>query len=471
LQGSRYKTIFIILDLGIAIRNILRTNVLKVLREQKDVRIVIFTPITDESFREEIGGDNVFIERLPEWRPNLLVKSARFLRRLLWAEKTNLFTYRNKLERKEGRFVTWLAASLISWLGMRNRLDRVLAFIEEIELKCTPDLERETFDRYQPDLLFYTISYNRERALELTARKRKTKAIAFVHSWDNPTSKGPFLVFPDRVIVWNEILRDEVVRLHNFPREHVHVSGIPQFDIYVEKKDFVSKRDFFTKWGLDPKKRLLTYATGSFGMLPDEAEVVEQVYHAVQGDALVEPCQLLVRLHPSARYECYQKLEKFPHLVIQRPGRRGSTRDTWNPTTKDMYDLAELMNYSDVVVNTASTITIDAACFDTPVVNVAFDGHQEKPYMRSCKRYYDFEHYRNVVGTGGVRIAHSVQELIEFVNMYLQDRRTDQAGRERIRREQCWKLDGQSGRRVAEYILSYLDENHSQPDRLFRESF
>jgi hypothetical protein len=460
LQGSRYKTIFIILDLGIAIRNILRTNVFKVLREQKDVRIVIFTPITDESFREEIGGDNVFIERLPEWRPNLLVKGARFLRKLLWAEKTNLFTYRNKMERKEGRFVNWLAANLVTWFGMRNRLDRVVAFIEAMELKYTPDLERETFNRYQPDLIFYTTLYSRRPALELVARKRSTKTIAFVHSWDNPTSKGPFTVSPDRAIVWNSQLRDELLKLHNFPSGRVYISGVPQFDIYVNKGRFLSREDFFEKWQLDPGRKLLTYTTGSFAMLPDEPEVVEQFYHAVEGNAFVEPCQLLVRPHPKDKYECYQRFEKLPHLVIQRPGRTGSTRDTWNPTTEDMYDLAELMNYSDVVVNTASTITIDAACFDTPVVNVAFDGHQNKPYNGSCRRYYDYEHYRNIVGTGGFRIAYSIEDLIHYVNMYLQNRSIDQEGRERIRREQCWKLDGQSGRRVAEYILSYLNEDH-----------
>ena len=64
------KTIFIIVDSGTAIRNLLRTSVLKTLKDQKKLRIVIFSPITDKVFLEEMESPGVIIEQNPvQWIP------------------------------------------------------------------------------------------------------------------------------------------------------------------------------------------------------------------------------------------------------------------------------------------------------------------------------------------------------------------------------------------------------------------
>ena len=174
--------------------------------------------------------------------------------------------------------------------------------------------------------------------------------------------------------------------------------------------------------------------------------------------AFQHPCQLLVRLHPKDLYDVYERFENQPDLVIQLPGRRAKTNDSWNPTAEDMYGLAELMCYSDVVVNIASTTTIDAAAFDTPIVNVAFDGYEEKAYEQSCRRYYEYEHYKRVVQTGGFRISYNIKELISHIQSYLDDPTMDAAGRARIREEQSFRMDGKAGKRIAEDLIKFLGD-------------
>ena len=41
--------------------------------------------------------------------------------------------------------------------------------------------------------------------------------------------------------------------------------------------------------------------------------------------------------------------------------------------------LGDTLYHADVVVNVASTITIEACIFDTPVVNINFDGAGREP--------------------------------------------------------------------------------------------
>ncbi len=452
------KTIFIILDSGTAIRNILRTNVFNVLKDQQDLRIVIFSPIVDNDFKKEFSAENVFIEHVPKWKLNLIVKSLRSLKKDLWADRANLFTFKQKREKKEGRFLRRFVLRLLMDKASNKDSKSYIRFLEKLELFFTPALADHFFEKYKPDLIFYTTIYSKDLSIEIAAQKRGIKTLCFIQSWDNPTSKGPFPVKPDRVVVWNKILKDEVVSYHDFTEDTAFISGIPQFDIYADKANFLPKNEFFKKWGLDIERKLITYTTGTPGTAPFDYEVVGMLYDALQKNAFIFPSQLLVRLHPKDKYEYYKRFENKPHIVIQMPGRAAKTNDSWNPSREDMYGLAELMCYSDVVINVASTITIDAVAFDTPVVNVAFDGHKTKPYKDSCKRYYDYDHYKNIVKTGGAKIAYSMEELINHTNLYLKNPSIDADGRRAIREEQCWKLDGNSGRRIAEYILQYLNE-------------
>jgi hypothetical protein len=453
---DQLKTIFIVVDSGMSIRNILRTDAYKVLRACKNLRVVIFSPLMDDDFRKEVGGENVYLEPLQKWKAGPVVKSLRSFRKDVWSEKHEVVRFREKRASRKGRIGRAVVYNLFLRDKGPDRVERALEKIEHWEAKFTPLLATSYFQKYKPDLVFYTTIYSKDLSVEIAAKQHGVKSCAFIVSWDNPTTKGPFPVRPDRAIIWNNVMRDELLRYHDFSPEHLFVSGPPQFDIYTDPAPYASREEFFRKWGLDPGKRLITYTTGTPGMLPFEHETVELLYGKMMAGVFKEPCQLMVRLHPKDIYDVYKRFENMPGLVLQTAGRRGRTNDSWNPTQEDMYGLAETMTYSDVVVNVASTITIDAACFDTPVVNVAFDGFSAKPYEKSCKRYYNFNHYKKIVETGGITIAESIDQTVEQIQRYLDNPKLEAEGRARIRDEQCYKLDGHSGERIGRYLIELL---------------
>jgi len=451
------KTLFIILDAGTAIRNILRTDVFRCLKEEKWLRIVIFSPITDAEFKTEFESGNVIVEPVQFWKPNSLVKMLRSLRKDFWIRQFELARFKEKRTKKT-RWLTNFATALFLRKATPQKVRDRVSQLQRWEDALTPSLGEKYFEQYKPDLVFYATIYSRDLCLEVGAKQRGIKTAAFILSWDNPTTKGPFPVRPDRVVLWNDILRQELMTYHHFESSELCVAGVPQFDIYTDRSPYQTRADFLKKWMLDPAKKLITYTTGTPGTAPFDHEIVHLLYQKMQSGAFKQPCQLLVRLHPKDVIDVYKDLENKTDLVIQLPGRRAKTNDSWNPTREDMYGLAELMSYSDVVVNIASTITIDAAAFDTPIVNVAFDGFKPKPLDQSCRRYYDYEHYKRLVQTGGFKISYSIDDLVKHIQEYLNDPSLDSAGRARIREEQCWKLDGQAGRRIAEFLLDFIRE-------------
>jgi len=116
------------------------------------------------------------------------------------------------------------------------------------------------------------------------------------------------------------------------------------------------------------------------------------------------------------------------------------------------------MDHSDVVLNVASTISIEASIFDTPIVNIAFDQDdaEARPFLTSPLRYYSYTHYQQIVRAGAVRIAKTAREMLDEVNAYLVDPSRDAAGRKRVVAEQCEFTDGRSAERLAGVIAREL---------------
>ena len=107
----------------------------------------------------------------------------------------------------------------------------------------------------------------------------------------------------------------------------------------------------------------------------------------------------------------------------------------------------------DLNVNVASTMTLDFALRDKPVVNIAFDLASPPPLGTPLwEVYYQYEHYRPVVELGAARVARSADELADQVNAYLADPSLDQEGRRRLVELEVGCPPGESAARVVEAL-------------------
>ena len=61
-------------------------------------------------------------------------------------------------------------------------------------------------------------------------------------------------------------------------------------------------------------------------------------------------------------------------------------------------------------------------------MNIAFDGYDEKPFLDSARRFYQYTHYKPLVDIGAVRVAPSPSALVDEVTAYLAVPARDRAG-------------------------------------------
>lgn len=457
VEVGRKPTILLALPYAMNVRDVLRTGVFRTLREA-GARVVILSPAHDQPrFIEEFGGTDVHFEPLYPDVPGPIRERFETLRFTVFSDLTKTIGMIATPPRERGPLKRAALA------GMRV-VSRVVGVRRASELLARAGMVLfpnhrydEILRKYRPDLVCLTrvFGWSADSAVLKGAVRLGIPTVLVVSSWDNLTSKGVFPAPVDRLVVWNSILAEEAVQLHGYAREQVYIAGVPQFDIYADRSKLPDRASFFRRLGGDPAKRLITFALTNPRLCPDEYDIVEMLWKAGREGAFGTPCQILARLHPLATGvggAFPERLRGLPDLLVDVPGSPSAyvDRDT---SLDDMKHLAATMWHSDVVLNTASTVAIDAAAFDTPVVCACFDGQRTLPYERSVRRYHDYTHFKKLLEMGGVRVAYDLPTLIAHINAYLGDPSLEREGRARIVERQCLAIDGKAGERIGRYLL------------------
>jgi hypothetical protein len=465
------KTAFLSITHGFQARDLLRTDVFRVLRDS-GVRIVILTPnYQDEYFVREFSGPDVALE--PLWLAAGRVENmmAGFRRYVLANYRLNRTIHALNEKFYRSRRPTYVAIRALN--SVFGRIPAARRIWTALEAWLFPGRQYDDlFEKYSPALLVTGTpgTIPADAHLIRAARRFGVRSACVVLSWDNLTSKGHMAARPDELIVWNDIMRREARDLHDYRPEQVHVAGVAHFDIYgrLPPPDRVR---FMQAVGLDPSRRLITFGTISPWLFPLNGDIAE-ILAVMVAERFRVPCQLMIRLHPQVMNAGTPHTEnidrfkaiatKYRHVHLDLPAVRSHAL-MWDVAESDMLHLAQLLRYSDVSINAGSTLSIDSAIVDTPIVNVGFDGYREVPYAESVVRMYDFTHYANLVKTGGVRIARSADELAALIDLYLDRPDTDREGRQCLVRDQCFRIDGRSGQRVGRLLISML---HNRPVHL-----
>lgn len=439
------RTIFITSFHGL-ISRVLQSGVLDCLKKDENLKIILLVPdFKKEYFEKEFSDKNIIIEGLND--KNLPPRAYIFhkLSFILLDTKTMRLTRRSFRGYKhfyEFALAQFMASFLGRWKFIRN-LFRAINYYFSGKL-----VFNGLFGKYTPDLIFSTdIKHVLDTQLVIEAKKRKIFTIGMVRSWDYLTGKGMVRVIPDKMVVHNESIKMETMKYVDMNEKDIFVSGLPHFDPYINKKR-IGREEFFKKIGLDSNKKLLLY-------IPWGDKFADTDWQFLQ--MLPDDLQILMRLPPGDTVNL-EKFKQHKKIAVDSPGIvfGGRGRKTNEMDYEDLLHLANTLYYSDVVVAPPSTLAIDAAAFDKPVVLMAFDGENKKSYYKSVRHYYDFNHISNLVKTGGQKLAKNKNELINYINDYLKNPSLDKEGRKRVVNEQCWKLNGKSSERLANYILSFI---------------
>jgi hypothetical protein len=292
----------------------------------------------------------------------------------------------------------------------------------------------------------------------LAAKSIGVRTGTFIFSWDNLTTKARIAAPFDDYFVWSNLMRKELLTYYpNINEAQVHVIGTPQFDPYADPSLILSRTDFFARIGADPNRPLICYSGGDTGTCPEDQQHVRVILEEIRSGRIRDNPQVLLRPMPVDRGLRYQTLrDDFPELLYCVPDWVHPRAGNWSdvlPLPSDVQFLANLTTHCDLNVNVASTMTLDFAIHDKPIVNIAFD-MTDPPVLGVplAQLYYQYEHYRPVIELGATRVARSRGELSAHINEYLKDPSLDREGRAALVALEVGSPLGKSGKQLVERL-------------------
>src|SRR3989344_700541 len=442
-MANMAKTIFITSFHPLISRNILSTKLIAKLTD-KNVRVIVLGPSKKKVFFErELAGSGAVFEGVDA----VLDRRDNFLRYLaLSAVNTNSLRIKRMTEMKGS------GSRLAGVVGNGSFGYKLARFANGL---LTPkNTFTALFEKYQPDLVFSADIQN-EYDVRLTAEamSKGIRALGMVRSWDNLGCKGTFRIIPEKILFNNELLRREAVKKHGVPEDKTEVIGIPHYDAYVSGAR--SPRDeFFKNLGLDPKKKTLLFTPNGDRYLKNNT-VDRDVLDIINKNLSAE-WQILVRLPPMDKVSYLDETIPNKRVVVDRPQTEYATLKNNEISKEADGHLADSLYWSDLVVSGPSTICIDAALFDKPIILAGFDGYEDRPYKEGVLRFYDYDHWKPVLNSGGVPLAKNVSEFQNLLIKYAENPGLNREARGKMLLEQCQFTDGQSTERLFNLINNLL---------------
>ena len=458
------KTLFLSIYNGIRAKNFFHTDIYRELVKDRSLRMVIVVPTSKaEYYRETFREPNMIFEPLDivsePWFGRFLAEIAfnsfgtitiKFKQKLEYWRYHKLFRYLIK------RGINIVFGPITPLRRVIRWLDGFVAINSEVAA---------LLDKYKPDMVLAPdIVFPLDRIFLRAAKRKGYFVIGLTRSWDNLTSKGVIQILPDKLVLHTDRMRVQAVELVGMPAKDIVVTGPPDFDKYF-RPFTTTKQDFCKKLGIPSDRRLILFAPFYDEYTGSAIIMINALLNAIKEGKLPQNAHFLIRYRPATPEIPDAMFAGSDHYTITKPcslyfkvkNRAQAPTKDWEFSPDDAELLFHSIVFSDMMINTFSTIAIDAAAVDKPVIGVRFDADPACPAKNSVLKIPDaHDHYRELERTGGVRLVRDMNELIQAINHYLAHPESDREGRARMLKEQIQFTDGLNGKRAADYIREEL---------------
>ena len=388
---------------------------------------------------QQAGHQVIFItpaERIPEFKNQWQAKGVKVYPLLPYepnARELRIENIRKRIKSKSKHWHHWLLKRYHHFFRTNQSLKQI-------------------FENEQVNLVLLTNPmYRNETEVWSTAKKLGIKTIGAVRSWDN-LHQG-LRIYPDELLVWNEVNKKEAVKLMGFPEQHIHVTGGCQFDQYFNPELKQTKEQFCRSLNIDSKRPIITLATiGSLWGGYDENYIVDQLIELITSEQIPGKPQLIIRLHPVSKYECFLPYLKYDFVRISHITEHIPTLG-WTMTKEQVGFVGNLLRHSDVVISPGSTITIETAIFDTPTLFPTYHTYQPE-FGKQCYDIVLAMHHKRLRENKLANFIEKPEDLLPAILRSLSDKTWFAEERQKLFNDYIVYRDGKSTVRLLQKLIT-----------------
>jgi hypothetical protein len=445
-------------------RIFLYTEFLNVLSSEASVKVWA-TSALNPRFRENWTAPPALIEDFPAVAPfrEIPYNYLRRLNEFVWdfrqrppsrlSMRRHLCNGTQKLQLRALKLPARALALIKAERPLEDRLEKLL---------LTYQRSPEALARLQanpPAVVVTTGPFQFEQpAVVAVAKNLGIPTLALIPSWDNLSTKNRMTFKYDGYLVWSEQAKQELHHFYPYTRQApVFVVGAAQFDLFFQERFQQSREIFCAEQGLRPDLPIILYAISSPNVFREHHGAYYLAQRIAQGE--LGDVQMIVRPNPIHDYVELRELSRkfFPRVIVQQTSEDGLALTARSQNERHITEWVNTFRHANVVVNLSSTVAIDAAIFDRPVVNLDYDPEPGQPRQALVKDVNHFwTHFKPIAESGGVWLVNDPQEMVEAIKTYLAHPELHRAKRRWIAEYVCGYLEGRCGERMAEAIIDFV---------------
>lgn len=459
------KKILIVINNGFVARSLLRTSFFERIKDFFESIILLVPKEKLDYYKKNYASDQVLVEPIFKIRHNNFVNRFSKILKYSIPTKTVKIKIAKLLYSSKGQINSVKHVFYFAVLMFFHYLSRFTICRKALRLaySCIPvDYSVGAFlDKHRPDLIYarYTSPFVNDFNLELlkAGKQRKITTVGNIFSWDNIYSKIFITSHSDYLVVPNDFTKRDSVILGDFDPDRVKVVGFPHFDFYFDSNLAIDKKDFLLSIGADPNKKIIFFAGGLQSLR------IDYLYFFNFFDRLTKSrsdLQVYLSPHPKALFdsELIRKYENNKNLIFKIKESQYSGRSFEFPKGDNVW-IYNMLRCSDMVVCLYSTLMIEAAIFNRPIININYFGNKEDNYFHSIKRFPEMEHVSQVLETNSVDVVNNDEEFIDSIKRYLDNPQFKSAERAEMLDRQTSGIKGNSADKLAEVVINVMKKH------------
>jgi hypothetical protein len=239
------------------------------------------------------------------------------------------------------------------------------------------------------------------------------KLVSHILSFDNLLSRGfiPLNHF-SKILVWNNQMKTEAEKYYEYQSNNIIITGTPQFELNLND-DEIEDLDYYQM----KKKQgvIVLYCANHYTHTPTEPLLIEKIIADSEKNKTLKGATWVIRLHPLDNYQRWDEFKNNnPYVIIDTPW-ENSNKHNWSlPPKEEFLKLGWLIKNSTIIINIASTITLDAISLNKPVICVGFstENELESEYYRKA---YHSAHYKSITTSECFDLADNMEDLINLM--------------------------------------------------------
>ena len=220
----------------------------------------------------------------------------------------------------------------------------------------------------------------------------------------------PFI--PNKIFSWNNaIIKEYLKRNMHLTQKNFSTVGNPAFDRFYKYKPKFSRSYYENKYGIQSKQPLILYTLLAPDVYSSELEIVKLIGNVIKRnypDKNDRPF-LLLRRNPMDE-ETLNEEKIDDDIVFAEHYFEGSKEKAiFIQSIEGESEWLDLIYYSDIVVNVASTVTLEALMMKKPVINIEFNGNGDNEPL--LKKFTEAPFYTPLLNRSDVKVCRNIREF------------------------------------------------------------